>query len=44
MSQAVSDLDHIIQQNAALVEQNATASQSQKQQATRLVEAVSVFR
>ncbi len=44
VSQAVGDLDHITQQNAALVEQSAAASQSLKQQATRLVEAVSVFR
>jgi aerotaxis receptor len=44
VSQAVSDLDHITQQNAALVEQSAAASESLKQQATRLVEAVSVFR
>ncbi|AUT75667.1 hypothetical protein C2L64_45795 [Paraburkholderia hospita] len=44
VSQAVSDLDHITQQNAALVEQSAAASESLQQQATRLVEAVSVFR
>ncbi len=43
VSQAVSDLDHITQQNAALVEQSAAASESLKQQATRLVDAVSVF-
>ncbi len=41
---AVGDLDHITQQNAALVEQSAAAAESLKQQATRLVEAVSVFR
>ncbi|WP_186144557.1 methyl-accepting chemotaxis protein [Burkholderia gladioli] len=44
VSQSVSDFDHITQQNAALVEQSAAASDSLKQQATRLVEAVSVFR
>lgn len=44
VSQSVGDLDHITQQNAALVEQSAAASDSLKQQATRLVEAVSVFR
>jgi aerotaxis receptor len=44
VSQAVSDLDHITQQNAALVEQSAAASESLKQQAARLVDAVSVFR
>ncbi|WP_321857301.1 methyl-accepting chemotaxis protein [Paraburkholderia tropica] len=43
-SQAISDLDHITQQNAAMVEQSAAASESLKQQATRLVEAVRVFR
>ena len=41
---AVSDLDNITQQNAALVEQSYAASDSLKQQAMRLVEAVSVFR
>jgi len=41
---AVSDLDNITQQNAALVEQSSAASDSLKQQAMRLVEAVSVFR
>ncbi|WP_433705141.1 methyl-accepting chemotaxis protein [Paraburkholderia sacchari] len=41
---AVSDLDTITQQNAALVEQSTAASDSLKQQAARLVEAVSVFR
>ncbi|MBV8465145.1 MAG: hypothetical protein JO218_04295, partial [Burkholderiales bacterium] len=44
VSQAVAHLDQITQQNAALVEQSAAASQSLKQQAERLVEAVSVFR
>ena len=41
---AVSHLDQLTQQNAALVEQGAAASQSLKEQAKRLVEAVSVFR
>ncbi|WP_416050339.1 methyl-accepting chemotaxis protein [Cupriavidus basilensis] len=41
---AIGDLDRITQQNAALVEQSAAAAQSLKQQANRLVEAVSVFR
>lgn len=41
---AVTDLDHITQQNAALVEQSAAAAESLKLQATWLVEAVSVFR
>lgn len=44
VDQAVSELDHITQQNAALVEQSTAASESLKQQATRLVDAVSVFR
>ncbi|MFX1767426.1 methyl-accepting chemotaxis protein [Paraburkholderia sp. A1RI-2L] len=44
VDRAVSDLDTITQQNAALVEQSTAASDSLKQQAARLVEAVSVFR
>ncbi|PLZ02179.1 hypothetical protein CY652_12495 [Burkholderia sp. WAC0059] len=44
VDQAVGDLDNITQQNAALVEQSAAASESLRQQATKLVEAVSVFR
>ncbi|PZP35793.1 MAG: hypothetical protein DI603_03240 [Roseateles depolymerans] len=43
VSQAVGQIDQITQQNAALVEQNAAASLGLKQQAERLVEAVSVF-
>ncbi|AYQ43381.1 methyl-accepting chemotaxis protein [Burkholderia aenigmatica] len=44
VDQAVVHLDNITQQNAALVEQSTAASESLKQQATRLVEAVNVFR
>ena len=44
VGQAVSHLDQITQQNAALVEQSAAASEGLKEQAARLVEAVSVFR
>ncbi|AYZ63121.1 PAS domain S-box protein [Burkholderia multivorans] len=44
VDQAVVHLDSITQQNAALVEQSTAASESLKQQATRLVEAVNVFR
>jgi aerotaxis receptor len=44
VGQAVVHLDKITQQNAALVEQSSAASESLKQQAMRLVEAVSVFR
>jgi aerotaxis receptor len=41
---AVNHMDQITQRNAALVEQSAAASASLKEQASRLVEAVSVFR
>jgi aerotaxis receptor len=44
VGQAVVHLDQIAQQNAALVEQSAAATQSLQQQAELLVEAVSVFR
>jgi aerotaxis receptor len=44
VGQAIGHLDEITQQNAALVEESAAASESLKQQATRLVEAVGVFR
>lgn len=41
---AVSSLDQVTQQNAALVEQTAAAAESLKGQAERLTEAVAVFR
>jgi methyl-accepting chemotaxis protein len=41
---AVSQLDQVTQQNAALVEQTTAASESLKQQSRRLTEAVAVFR
>ncbi len=41
---AITDLDHMTQQNAALVEQSAAAADSLKQQATRLSEVVSTFK
>jgi len=41
---AVSQLDRVTQQNAALVEQSASAAESLKQQAARLVDAVSAFK
>jgi methyl-accepting chemotaxis protein len=41
---AVSQLDQVTQQNAALVEESAAAAASLKQQAQTLVQAVSVFR
>ena len=44
VNQAVVQLDQVTQQNAALVEESAAASDSLKQQAGRLVEVVSVFR
>ena len=44
VSRAVGTLDQVTQQNAALVEQNAAAAESLKQQAVRLVEQVAVFR
>ncbi len=44
VGQAVTQMDHNTQQNAALVEQSAAAAESLKVQARQLVEAVSVFR
>jgi methyl-accepting chemotaxis protein len=44
VSDAVVQLDQVTQQNAALVEESAAAAESLKQQAQRMVEAVSVFR
>jgi methyl-accepting chemotaxis protein len=41
---AVSQIDQATQQNAALVEESAAAAESLKQQATRLVSAVAVFK
>jgi len=41
---AVSQLDQVTQQNAALVEESAAAAESLSQQAARLVEAVGAFR
>jgi len=41
---AVSQLDQVTQQNAALVEESAAAAESMKHQALRLSETVSVFR
>jgi methyl-accepting chemotaxis protein len=40
---AVTQLDTVTQQNAALVEESAAAAESLSQQAARLVQAVSVF-
>ena len=44
VGQAMAHLDQITQQNAALVEQSAAASESLKDQAGRLADAVGVFR
>ena len=40
---AVQQIDHVTQQNAALVEQNAAAADGLRQQAQQLVNAVAVF-
>jgi aerotaxis receptor len=44
VGQAISHLDQITQQNAALVEQSSAASESLKDQAGRLASAIGVFR
>ena len=41
---AVTELDRVTQQNAALVEESAAAAESLRQQATRLTDSVAVFR
>ncbi|WIV99430.1 methyl-accepting chemotaxis protein [Kinneretia aquatilis] len=44
VNQSVVQLDQMTQQNAALVEESAAAAESLRDQAQRLIEAVSVFR
>ena len=44
VNEAVIELDRVTQQNAQLVDESATASESAKQQALRLAAAVSVFK
>jgi methyl-accepting chemotaxis protein len=44
LGQAVAEMDETTQQNAALVEQSAAASESLRQQAQQLVEAVAAFK
>ncbi|MDR6536843.1 methyl-accepting chemotaxis protein [Variovorax soli] len=44
INQAITQMDQVTQQNAALVEEAAAAAQSMQEQAGRLVEAVSVFK
>ena len=41
---AISQMDHVTQQNAALVEQAAAAAGSMQEQAGKLAEAVSIFK
>eukprot|EP01041_Mallomonas_annulata_P025721 gene25722-46825_t len=43
VSQAVDQLDHMTQQNAALVEESTAAAASMRDQAQHLAEVVSVF-
>src|SRR5690606_14433237 len=44
VNRAVAEMDGVTQQNAALVEQAAAAAGSLQEQASRLAEAVAVFR
>nr|WP_295077221.1 methyl-accepting chemotaxis protein [uncultured Roseateles sp.] len=44
INQAITQLDHVTQQNAALVEEAAAAAESLNGQAARMVEVVSVFK
>jgi methyl-accepting chemotaxis protein len=44
VNQAISEMDQVTQQNAALVEEAAAAAESMQEQAARLADAVSVFR
>ena len=44
VNQAVTQLDQMTQQNAALVEQSAAAAHSMREQAAKLAEAVAVFK
>ncbi len=43
VNQAIAQMDHVTQQNAALVEQSAAAAESMEQQARELAHAVAVF-
>ena len=43
VNQAISEMDQVTQQNAALVEEAAAAAESMQEQAARLADAVSVF-
>jgi len=44
VSQAISEMDNVTQQNASLVEESSAAASSLEEQAARLTEAVGVFR
>jgi len=44
VGQAVTEMDRVTQQNASLVEESAAAAASLEEQASRLSQAVSVFR
>ncbi|MBV7539112.1 MCP four helix bundle domain-containing protein [Duganella sp. sic0402] len=44
INQAVAQMDHVTQQNAALVEQAAAAAGAMQEQAARLADAVSIFK
>ncbi|HEX7891625.1 MAG TPA: methyl-accepting chemotaxis protein [Ramlibacter sp.] len=44
VSQAVTQIDHVTQSNASLVEESAAAAESLNREAARLVQAVSLFR
>jgi len=44
VGEAVAQMDHATQQNAALVEESAAAAMSLRNQAERLVQSVSVFK
>jgi methyl-accepting chemotaxis protein-1 (serine sensor receptor) len=44
IGEAITQMDQVTQQNAALVEQSAAAADSLKHQAQQLVQAVAVFR
>jgi methyl-accepting chemotaxis protein len=44
INQAITQLDHMTQQNAALVEESAAAAESMREQSSRLSTAVSAFR
>src|SRR5215831_11532564 len=44
INEAISELDHMTQQNAALVQQSTSSAESLRQQAARLVDVVGVFK